>query len=106
MPERKMWNLNEDRILRFLKEEQKEKKWSVIARKMHTDFGIEGRTGKQCRERLTFFYLGTTTTWIVQLPLLNGASKRNRLCCVCMNRSAINGRLSLKNWLGGISLTI
>ena len=49
MPERKMWTENEDKVLKFLKEERGEKKWSVIARKMFSEFGIEGKTGKQCR---------------------------------------------------------
>lgn len=51
MPDRKMWNAEEDRVLRLLREDRREKKWSVIARIMETEFGIKGRTGKQCRER-------------------------------------------------------
>jgi hypothetical protein len=49
MRERKVWNEEEDRILRYLKVEKGEKKWSAIARKMEEDFNIKGRTGKQCR---------------------------------------------------------
>lgn len=46
-----MWTQEEDRVLRLFKEERGEKKWSLIARKMQQEFEIEGRTGKQCRER-------------------------------------------------------
>lgn len=49
MPERKAWSKEEDRILRVLKEERGEKKWSTIAKLMQTEFGVSGRTGKQCR---------------------------------------------------------
>jgi hypothetical protein len=49
MPERKMWSEEEDRVLRLLREERREKKWSMIARCMEGEFGIAGRTGKQCR---------------------------------------------------------
>lgn len=49
MPERKAWSKEEDRILRALKEERGEKKWSTIARLMQSEFGVSGRTGKQCR---------------------------------------------------------
>jgi hypothetical protein len=34
MRERKVWTQYEDKILRYLREEQGEKKWSAIARKM------------------------------------------------------------------------
>jgi len=46
---RKTWTEGEDKILRLLKEERQEKKWSFIAKKMDEEFGIKGRTGKQCR---------------------------------------------------------
>ena len=46
-----MWSAEEDEVLRLLKDERGEKKWSLIARKMDLEFGIRGRTGKQCRER-------------------------------------------------------
>jgi len=49
MPERKVWTEEEDKILRFFREERQEKKWSFIARKMEEEFGIVGRNGKQCR---------------------------------------------------------
>jgi hypothetical protein len=56
MPERKVWSADEDKILKFLKEERGEKKWSVIAKIMGEEFNVPGRTGKQCRERYGFFY--------------------------------------------------
>lgn len=49
MPERKVWNEEEDKILRLLREERGERKWANIARLMETEFGIAGRNGKQCR---------------------------------------------------------
>lgn len=49
MPERKVWSQEEDRILRYLREEKGEKKWANIARLMDREFGVSGRTGKQCR---------------------------------------------------------
>jgi hypothetical protein len=51
MPERKVWSEEEDKILRHLREERREKKWASIARIMEQEFKIQGRTGKQCRER-------------------------------------------------------
>lgn len=41
----------EDRILKALVEERNLNKWALIARIMGEEFGIPGRTGKQCRER-------------------------------------------------------
>lgn len=49
MPDRKMWTEQEDRVLRFLREDRGQQKWSHIARTMDLEFGIGGRTGKQCR---------------------------------------------------------
>ena len=49
MPERKVWSEREDSVLRLLREERKERKWAAIARTMEREFGIVGRTGKQCR---------------------------------------------------------
>lgn len=49
MPERKVWSEEEDKILRLLREARGEKKWATIARLMEMEFGITGRTGKQCR---------------------------------------------------------
>ena len=49
MPLRKAWTQEEDKILKFLRDEQNEIKWSVIAKTMQEEYGIVGRTGKQCR---------------------------------------------------------
>ena len=49
MPERKLWTEEEDKALRYLKEEEGLQKWSLISKRMHIQFGISGRTGKQCR---------------------------------------------------------
>lgn len=51
MPERKPWTPEEDKVLKFLREEQKITKWSLIAKKMSEEYDMPGRTGKQCRER-------------------------------------------------------
>lgn len=51
MPERKVWTEEEDKVLKLLKEERGEHKWARIARVMEQEFGLFGRTGKQCRER-------------------------------------------------------
>ena len=51
MPERKAWTPEEDNILKILREEEMIAKWSAIAKKMAEDYGMPGRTGKQCRER-------------------------------------------------------
>ena len=49
MPERKPWTEEEDKILKYLREEEKMKKWSHIARKMDEEYKMFGRNGKQCR---------------------------------------------------------
>lgn len=41
----------EDEILRRLYEIEKIHKWSEVSRRMCQDFKLEGRSGKQCRER-------------------------------------------------------
>lgn len=43
--------MQEDTILRMLREEKGDCKWSEIASIMKNQYGIEGRNGKQCRER-------------------------------------------------------
>ncbi len=62
MPNRRMWSPEEDHTLRLLREEKSLKKWSVIARKMETDYNLPGRTGKQCRERYQRVTAGITIT--------------------------------------------
>lgn len=49
MRERKTWTGEEDKILKYLKVERGESKWSVIAKTMDKEFGVKGKTGKQCR---------------------------------------------------------
>ena len=49
MPERKAWTPEEDRTLKYLREELQINKWSIIAKKMADEFDMLGRTGKQCR---------------------------------------------------------
>lgn len=44
-------NLQEDKILKLLYEQQGQKKWSDVAEIMRAEYGILGRNGKQCRER-------------------------------------------------------
>ena len=51
MPERKVWTEEEGRVLRVLREERGVKKWADMPAIMASEFGIEGRTAKQCRER-------------------------------------------------------
>jgi hypothetical protein len=55
MQSRVSWTEYEDNILRYLKEEKGEKKWSTIAKKLEEEFSIRGRTGKQCRERYPLY---------------------------------------------------
>ena len=55
MPERKVWSSEQDNVLKYLKEELKIQKWSIIARKMVEEYSMPGRTGKQCRERFMLF---------------------------------------------------
>lgn len=43
--------MQEDDILRKLFEGEKIRKWSEISKKMWQEFKLEGRSGKQCRER-------------------------------------------------------
>lgn len=49
--ERISWTQEEDEALRFLKEVEGIDKWAVIAEKLAQNYGIVGRSGKQCRER-------------------------------------------------------
>lgn len=48
---RQPWTPDEDSAIRDLVSSIGIKKWSLIAQKMNTDYGLRGRTGKQCRER-------------------------------------------------------
>lgn len=48
---RQPWTETEDTAIRALVTQIGTKKWSLIATKMSTDYGLKGRSGKQCRER-------------------------------------------------------
>lgn len=48
---RRVWTGEEDEAIRQLVEKYGTKTWSVIAEQIVKEFGIDGRTGKQCRER-------------------------------------------------------
>jgi hypothetical protein len=48
---RKLWTAKEDQAITKLVGIIGECNWSTIADRMLDDYGIEGRTGKQCRER-------------------------------------------------------
>lgn len=49
--DRRVWTPEEDEAIRQLVEKYGTKTWSVIAEQIVKEFGIDGRTGKQCRER-------------------------------------------------------
>ena len=46
-----MWATEEDEAIRNLVTKYGTKSWSVIAEHIIKEYGITGRTGKQCRER-------------------------------------------------------
>lgn len=48
---RQPWTETEDTAIRALVAQIGIRKWSLIAEKMSTDYGLKGRSGKQCRER-------------------------------------------------------
>lgn len=48
---RRHWTRQEDDAISELINKHGMKKWSVIAKKLKEDFGVLGRSGKQCRER-------------------------------------------------------
>mmetsp|Transcript_32828 Transcript_32828/g.101717 ORF Transcript_32828/g.101717 Transcript_32828/m.101717 type:complete len:93 (+) Transcript_32828:281-559(+) len=49
--DRRVWTVQEDNAIKQLVVKYGTRSWSVIAEHICTDHGIEGRTGKQCRER-------------------------------------------------------
>lgn len=49
--DRRVWTPEEDEAIRKLVEKYGTKTWSVIAEQIVKEFAIDGRTGKQCRER-------------------------------------------------------
>lgn len=78
MPKRRVWTDEEDRILLRLKDEMGEKKWTCIANIMKKKFGLIGRSGKQCRERYSIKYAGTSTTSTILSSIANGLTKRKK----------------------------
>jgi hypothetical protein len=48
---RRHWTRKEDEAISELINKHGMKKWSLIAKKLRDDFGVSGRSGKQCRER-------------------------------------------------------
>jgi hypothetical protein len=48
---RRVWTPDEDEAIRQLVTKFGTKSWSAIAEHVVKDYGINGRTGKQCRER-------------------------------------------------------
>ena len=49
--ERRIWTPDEDSAIRTLVANFGTKNWSLIAENIVKDYGIIGRSGKQCRER-------------------------------------------------------
>ena len=49
--QRQPWTPAEDSAISSLVAQIGTRKWSLIAQRMHVDFGLKGRSGKQCRER-------------------------------------------------------
>lgn len=49
--DRRVWAKEEDDAIRELVAKYGTKTWSVIAEQIVKEYNIEGRTGKQCRER-------------------------------------------------------
>ncbi len=51
MTETRQWTEYEDKILKFIRDDQGVQKWSTIAQKMAEEFGIKGWNGKHCKQR-------------------------------------------------------
>lgn len=48
---RRPWTVEEDEAILQIVSRCEKKNWGVIAEALHTEYNIEGRSGKQCRER-------------------------------------------------------
>jgi len=48
---RRLWKEEEDEAILNLVKENGIKKWTLISKKLSEEYGINGRSGKQCRER-------------------------------------------------------
>lgn len=71
----RVWTPEEDDAIRHLVAKYGTKTWSIIAEQIVKEFGIEGRTGKQCRERW-HNHLGT----IISISFSNLAV--DSFCCL------------------------
>lgn len=49
MAERRSWSPEEDKALKYLRDDLKVLKWSEISRRLEFEFHLPGRNGKQCR---------------------------------------------------------
>ena len=48
---RRLWQQDEDEAIKILVAQHGIKKWTLISRMLEQEYGIHGRSGKQCRER-------------------------------------------------------
>jgi hypothetical protein len=48
---RRLWSEEEDKAIRRLVEQYGLRQWTLVSKKLQCRYGIEGRSGKQCRER-------------------------------------------------------
>lgn len=51
MPSRLNWRPEEDRFLKYLRNEENIYSWHKIAERLTTEFSFSKRSAKQCRER-------------------------------------------------------
>ena len=47
--QKRIWSEEEDTILKKLYEEEAMRNWSLIAKKMNTDYDLPRKSAKQCR---------------------------------------------------------
>jgi hypothetical protein len=76
--DRRVWSQDEDDAIRALVTKYGTKTWSVIAEQIVKEYNIEGRTGKQCRERwhnhlgeLFLLFLSATDSLFSSDPNIN-----------------------------------
>lgn len=48
---RRLWNNDEDEAITSLVDKYGIRRWTLISKKLQEEYGINGRSGKQCRER-------------------------------------------------------
>lgn len=72
-------------------DERNIKKWSMVSKIMEQEFGMTGRSGKQCRERYDESDSGGTTSWTPASTISPGASRRKRYYFATTTTSAIAG---------------